>query len=218
MMRYFLTLTTALTATLVLGGCATGLDPAPMGRGYSSFKEPYKSAPGRAPKEIGYDYSAVANTSVLEDIRFAAQDLAKKLEETQAKDAERVYLLPPATTAFYIAFDHELRAALTQQGYMLETDPSAGALPLVFMADEPEARKQSDDVRAEAKGPEAEPVHEPDYKDMILSLVAGDPAAADSYMVSGTYNVPVYAFRTVAGAPETVPLEKKTIPVDSYQK
>lgn len=97
--------------------------PNPMPRGYSSYKEQYKSAPGEKAKDIGYEFSAEKNQSVLQDMRYAAQDLAERLDERLAFDADEIYLAPPANNVFYKSFDHLLRAELTHRGYTLALRP-----------------------------------------------------------------------------------------------
>ena len=54
-------------AVLTLGACTDY--PNPMARGYSSYDQVYKSAPGGAVHNIGYEYSYQENKAVIKDIR-----------------------------------------------------------------------------------------------------------------------------------------------------
>ncbi|MBK6896485.1 MAG: hypothetical protein IPH06_07845 [Alphaproteobacteria bacterium] len=182
-MRYSSTLS-ALAFALVLAGCGkTSL----IGRGYSSFKEPYKSEAGLKAAPIGYRYSAAYNEQVVNDMRFAAKDLVSQMETGHAVDVERIYLTPGGPSAFYTAFDHVLRDELTYRGYELVTVPESGALPVTVAASETNGENE--------KGAKASA-----YRELDVALVN-----AEKTLARGTYILPAYGFtRSTASLPETV--------------
>lgn len=181
-MRYSRSLS-ALALALLLTGCGkTSL----IGRGYSSYKEPYKSEAGLPAAPIGYRYSAAYNEQVVNDMRFAAKDLVAQLESGSAVDVERIFLTPGGTSAFYTAFDHVLRDELTYRGYELLTAPQSGALPVTVAASETGSENEKD-VKAS-------------YRELDVALVN-----AEKTLARGTYILPVYGFTpSTASLPETV--------------
>ncbi len=182
-MRYSSTLS-ILALALILSGCGkTSL----IGRGYSSFKEPYKSEAGLKAAPIGYRYSAAYNEQVVNDMRFAAKDLVSQMETGHAVDVERVYLTPGGPSAFYTAFDHVLRDELTYRGYELVTVPESGALPVTVAASETNGANEKG---AKTFG----------YRELDVALVNTEKTLA-----RGTYILPAYGFtRSTAPLPETV--------------
>lgn len=218
-MRNTLPAFSVIAASLLLTACVNGIDPSPMGRGYSSFKEPYKSAPGRAPRDIGYDYTEQNNEAVLKDMRYVAKDLVDKLDERLLFKAERLYLKPLPNTAFYNTFDHVLRAELVQSGYNLVRSPEEDALPVAFTAQKLDEVETAYEVSMEKAGNvKVNALGRENYEDMVLSLIVGPPKDEGSYIISGLYEVPMYGYRPQDDIPETVPEEDKSIPVDSYQR
>lgn len=176
-----------LAIALFLGGCSkTSL----IGRGYSSFKEPYKSEAGLPAAPIGYRYSAPYNEQVVNDMRFAAKDLVAQMESGQGLDVERVYLTPGGPSAFYTAFDHVLRDELTYRGYELVTAPEPSALSVTLAASETGVEGQKN-----AKGSA--------YRELDLALMN-----AEKTLARGTYIVPAYAFtRSTSSIPEPIGAE-----------
>ncbi|MCB1782712.1 MAG: hypothetical protein KDI13_01835 [Alphaproteobacteria bacterium] len=219
-MRYILSLPAVITATLLLTGCSVnGLDPSPMGRGYSSYAEKYKSPPARPFDSIGYDYSEESNEAVLKDMHYVAKDLVEKLDEKILFKVERLYLKPLPKTAFYNAFDHVLRDELTRAGYILENGPQKNALPLTFVAQREDAGDATYAVEAKQNGHlSIKAKNREDYENMILSLIVGNPEDEGSYMISGLYEVPAYTYARQNGIPKTIPVVQKSIPVDTYQR
>ncbi len=185
-MRYSSTLS-ILAFGLLLAGCGkTSL----IGRGYSSFKEPYKSEPGPRAASIGYPYSAPYNEQVINDMRFAAKDLVAQLETGSAVDVERIYLTPGGPSAFYTAFDHVLRDELTYRGYELVTAPEQGALPITVAAAE---TKDENEKGAKTSG----------YQELDVALVN-----AEKTLARGAYILPAYGFTgSTASLPETMKQE-----------
>lgn len=110
-----------LSAMALLSGCMGGASP--MARGYSSYDQVYKSAPGKEASNVGYEYSKDINDSNIQDLGYAAQELAEKLDKKISFSAEELYLNIPKNTAFYNSFDHVLRDALTHRGYILSLTP-----------------------------------------------------------------------------------------------
>lgn len=177
-MRYS-SLAFVLICSVILPAChQTGV----MGRGYSAYREPYKSAPGTKAAPIGYTYSRENNTAVLEAMRPAAQDLVAQMEGRIDPLVERIHLTAGAQTAFYSALDHVLREELTYRGYELATQPEQGA-PSVSLS----ARQ--------VKTAKGEPAPPPGLGRFDLTLSGGQGTLA-----SGTYELPAYAF-TGSAAP-----------------
>lgn len=168
-MRYA-SFSSLLLATVLVTACGpTGV----MGRGYTSYREPYKSATGTKPAPLGYTYTQPNNTAVIEAMRPAARDLVAQMENRIDPTVERIYLTQGAQTAFYSAMDHVLREELTYRGFELVTQPEASALSVNASASQTEA-------------------------DMYVMALTG----AAGTLASGTYEVPGYAF-TSTSAPRT---------------
>ncbi len=171
-------------------------NPGPVGRGYSSFEEPYKSPPGPEAHDLGYDYSAGKNAEVLAQMRGVAADLVMKLEAATDIPAGGIYLSPPPSRAytaergaFYNSFDHVLREELAVRGHNVVTNPQ-GATPLKFVAQPP----KSDGIFL---NPE-----KADEGDLVLSLIMG--AGPEALRVSDLYNVPTYGYASHMGFTGTV--------------
>lgn len=160
-MRYA-SLSSLLLATILVTACGpVGI----MGRGYTPYREPYKSAPGTKPTPIGYAYTQPNNSAVIEAMRPAARDLVAQMENRIDPAVERIYLTQASQTAFYSAMDHVLREELTYRGFELVTQPEASALSVNASASRTEAGTYA----------------------MALTGAAGT-------LASGTYEVPGYAF------------------------
>lgn len=167
-MRYA-SLSSLLIATVLVTACGpTGI----MGRGYTAYREPYKSAPGTKPAPLGYTYTQPNNSAVIEAMRPAARDLVAQMENKIDPSVERIYLTQGAQTAFYSAMDHVLREELTYRGFELVTQPEASALSVNASASQTETGMYV----------------------MALTGAAGT-------LASGTYEVPGYAF-TGTSAPQ----------------
>lgn len=169
--------------SLGLIGCSGA--PSPIPRGYSSYEEPYKSAPGPDARSVGYDYNNEKNLTVLEDMRYAASDLVEKLDQKLSFGVDEIYLDNPANTAFYNSFDHLLRDELSSRGYLLSDTPDGNVhVQLVVRNSYLEC--------AEHIGEASD-----DYKMMYMALAmdAKDDIPAD--IVEGFYEVPVYDYKPV---------------------
>ncbi|GJL85809.1 MAG: hypothetical protein DHS20C02_15840 [Micavibrio sp.] len=194
-MRAFLYLVLPLSV-VSLTGChmsdVTNIwNPGPVGRGYSSYEEPYKSPPGPEAHELGYNYSAGKNAEVLAQMRGVAADLVMKLEAATDRPSGGVYLSPPPARgytsergAFYNSFDHVLREELTARGYNVVTNPQ-GATALKFVAQPP----KGDGVFLNP-----EKTHQ---GDLVLSLIMG--SGPEPVRVSDLYNVPTYGYASHLG-------------------
>ena len=165
-----------------ISGCGNNL----VGRGYSSFAEPYKSAPGKAPSSIGYDYSASMNDRVLEDMGYAAKDLVDKLEDNLPHNISSINLLRADDSAFYSSFDHVLRDELTYRGYELVTGEDKG-IKLILKAADPKTNIST------LKMPR-------DYRNLYLAIVSvvprekGGSKTVEKIVASGYYDVPAFGF------------------------
>lgn len=194
MRRSIITHGLCLSSILLLGACGT-LDPMPMGRGYSSYHQPYKSANGVPARGIGYDFSVERNQAVVEDMRFAAVDLVENLDKKLSYVSQDIYLETPAHTAFYNGFDHVLREALIQRGYSLATSPD-GALRVTFVAQNPDRTEMTAyDVKKTQDGLTLEKVGDVPYADLYLALALNVDHGASSDYVDGIYHVPLYDFK-----------------------
>lgn len=173
-----------LIATGIVAACSG--KPGPMPRGYSSYNEPYKSAPGEKAKDIGYDFSAEKNQSVLQDMRYAAQDLVERLDERLAFDTDEIYLAAPANNVFYKSFDHLLRAELVHRGYTLALTPE-------------NLTRVDFGVLENVKECEKRPVIESDsktpYRTAFLQLAINLGQSEETETVDGFYEVPLYGYK-----------------------
>ncbi len=170
-------------------------NPGPVGRGYSSYNEPYKSPPGSEAHELGYEYSAEKNAQVLAQLRTVAADLVAKLEAATEMPAQGIYITPPPPRAytsergaFYNSFDHVLREELTQRGYRISLNPE-GAVPLKFVAQPP-------------KGDGAFlPAEKAEEGELVLTLIMG--SGPEPVRVRDLYNVPTYGYASYMGLTAT---------------
>ncbi len=192
-MRIFQTLFLFSALTLALSACDG--KPQPIGRGYSSFKEVYKSAPGEKAKDVGYEYSAEKNITVIKDMRFAANDLADQLDQKLSFDVDELYLAPPANNAFYKSLDHLLRLALTQRGYLLSDNAEGKTkIDLVVKKDIPECYRGDTNP---------ENPYQTVFIMLAMDAVPGQPENMD--VVSGFYEVPLYGFEEQNALSAVVP-------------
>ncbi len=181
-MRIFLTASVAAVSTMILSGCSNM--PSPMPRGYVSYNKPYKSAPGPHARDVGYEYSNEKNMTIMEDMRFAAQDLVDKLDQKLSFNVDEIYLKTPANTAFYNMMDHLLRDELTQRGYLLSNEPSEGTTHVELVANN--AAESCADVPKDMSGD--------DYKTMYMALVMDVIDDVPQDLVEGFYDVPVFDY------------------------
>lgn len=165
-----------------LSACQTD-GPSFFPRGYSSYKQVYKSAPGPKAESIGYAYNPQDNATVVNDMRYAAKDLVEKLDEELSYSVDAVHLDIAGTGAFYSSFDHLLRNELTQQGYLL-SHTSDGFVKVVFSAQE-QPFCSGYETEEEAKI----------YKKLYLALVLHMPYEEAPRIVGGYYDVPTYGFQ-----------------------
>ncbi|MBI1300821.1 MAG: hypothetical protein GC137_04090 [Alphaproteobacteria bacterium] len=175
-----------------LSACQTST-PNHIPRGYSSYKQVYKSAPGPRVEGIGYDYNPQDNQTVVNDMRYAAKNLVEKLDQELSYSVDAVHLDIAGTGAFYSSFDHLLRNELTQQGYLL-SHTSDGFVKVVFSAQE----------QPFCAGYETEE-GEKTYKKLYLALVLHMPYEEAPRIVGGYYDVPAYGF-------EATPHEQVFVP------
>lgn len=190
-MRSFFSVSICLSV-LVLAGCQTGA-PGPMARGYSSYGEEFKSAPGPEARNIGYNYSKVKNQAVIEDMRYAVRDLVEKMDGKLSFSVDELYLKNSGNTAFYNSFDHLLREEMTQQGYLLTNNEAGDGVQIDFVA------KKSVSCDGEA-------VKDGAYKRMYLALVINAVDGVPSELVGGFYNVPTYGYQDISKIKIEAPL------------
>jgi hypothetical protein len=171
-MRRLFMISASLSALTAMAACNIH-DPLPMGRGYSSYNEPYKSALGAPARDVGYGYSNEANKIVIASMRPAVEDLVEKLDQKLSFNIDAINLRQPAHTAFYNSLDHLLREELTKRGYLLSID-NDDAVTLDLYA--------NDDV-AVCKG---------DAVYIALAIDVIDDAPSD--IIGGFYNIPKYDF------------------------
>lgn len=206
-MNNFFSRGVAFSSVLVLMACSS-INPVPMGRGYSSYKEQYKSAPGVPARDIGYDFTVEDNQDVIEDMRMAAEDLVTQLESELAFDVGKVVLMTPAHTAFYNGFDHVLREALTAQGYVLTNNVSEGT-PVYFVALDPNAKGMAEyEVSQQGGAMSIDKVGDTPYKSLRLALALDVKNSMSSRYVEGVYYVPSYDFKPAG----SVKLVDKSMP------
>jgi len=165
-------------AVLSLGACD---HPNPMARGYSSYGEVYKSAPGPSVGDIGYKYSYKNNEAVLKDVRYVARDLVEKLDKKLAMSVDEIYLKVQSDNAFYNSFDHVIRDELTKRGYLLVNAPiNTLTLDLVVEDDLPECTGVD----------QGEGVYRTLFMALAINVIEGMPQD----MVGDYYEVPTYDF------------------------
>ncbi|MFP4097720.1 MAG: hypothetical protein ACLFP8_05315 [Alphaproteobacteria bacterium] len=170
-----------MSALIALGACTQG--PWPIPRGYSSYDQVYKSAPGPKARDIGYEYSNKNNERVLKELRYAARDLVKKLDDKLSMNVDGIYLKVQDDNAFYNSFDHLLREELNKQGYRLLTSP-VNALRIDFLAKE-EIPECTAVERVEDDGA---------YKTLYLALAINSAQGVPQDFVGDYYEVPTYGF------------------------
>ncbi len=164
-----------------LSACHIGA-PNPMPRGYSSYDKELKSVEGENARSVGYAYSNKKNDSVLQDMQYAASDLADKLDARLSFSSDEIYLSSPANTAFYNSFDHLLRDELTQRGYLLARTAGTDSVSVDFIArgDVPFCFAGDDNS---------------EYKNLYLALAVNvDRKHTPEYVVGDFYEVPTYDF------------------------
>ncbi len=177
-MRVILSLSLICFSSVALLGCSG--KPSPMARGYSSYDKVYKSAPGVKPKDVGYEYSNQNNVTALKDMRYAAKDLVKKLDQKLSFSVDEVYLKISKNSAFYNSFDHLLRDELTQRGYLLSNTPvNAVSVDFIAMDNVPKC------YAGNSKGA---------YKTVYLALAINSQKGKAQDNVGGFYEVPLYDF------------------------
>ncbi len=182
-MRRFVLICASVSSVLSLTACSMG-DPMPIGRGYSSYKQPYKSAPGADARDVGYDYSNSANKAVINNMRYTAQDLVEKLEDKLSFNVDNIYLATPSHTAFYNSMDHLIREELTKRGYVLSTSPV-------------------DSVHVELFAKDAVPQCKDENLYVGLAINVVDRIPSD--VVGGYYNVPDYDYVPAGSLKLSVP-------------
>ncbi len=182
-MRRFLLICASVSSILSLTACNMS-DPTPMGKGYGSYNQPYKSASGADANPVGYDYSNEANKAVLNNMRYTAQDLVEKLDQKLSFNIDDVYLTIPAHTAFYNSMDHLIRDELTKRGYILSSSPADSVHVELF-----------------AKNDIPQCMDENLYVGLAINVVDRVP----SDVVGGYYNIPAYGFTPAGNLKVTAP-------------
>lgn len=179
-MRFSSSFFSLFAIALILTACSG--KPGPVGRGYSSYKEPYKSAPGPKANGVGYEYSVEKNITALKDMQFAAQDLVSKLDETLAFDTDKVHLAVPPENVFYKSFDHLVRKEFLSRGYVLTQvpDETSPQLDLVVLDNIPPCHTGGE---IQDDGP---------YQTVFMGLLSKEDEKYN--MVTGFYEVPLYGF------------------------
>tara|TARA_R110002072_G_scaffold287170_1_gene452458 strand:- start:721 stop:1266 length:546 start_codon:yes stop_codon:yes gene_type:complete len=163
----------------ILSGCMD--NPMPMGRGYSSYKEPYKSVKGAEARDIGYDFTVMKNDQIMDSFRYIARDLVDQLDHKVSFGVDEIYLATPAHTAFYNSFDHVLRDELTHRGYLLANSPE-DALRIEFVAREDIPACMMSDV-------------DDAYQKYYIALAIDVVNKVPSDMVGGFYVAPSYDYK-----------------------
>lgn len=187
MVRSVLGLSLSCLSLGFLAACSG--DPMPMARGYSSYEQPYKSAPGPEARDLGYAFSAVANKAVLADMRPVAKDLAEQLDRKLSFSVDTVHLVMPARTAFYNSFDYLIRDELMRRGYLMSTGPDA--VEVVFTARPAKPCHKHNVVPKE------------DTFYIGLALGVSDDVPAD--LIGGYYAVPPYDYIPAGSLDISVP-------------
>ncbi len=98
------------------------MGPSVFPRGYSSYGEEFKSVKGNKAPSMGYEYSQEKNAEVVAALKIAAQDLAGKLDRKLSFAEDKLYLKMPGNGGFYNTFDHLLREALSEHGYVFSSE------------------------------------------------------------------------------------------------
>ena len=173
-MRSFLSISMCFSLIFILSGCNT-TSPKPWGRGYSSYDEEYKSAPGAKADSVGYDYTHENNAAALENLRPIAQELVAMLDNKLSASANNIYLKIPANNVFYNSFDYLIREELKNHGYVLSSS-SADSVNVEFIAKEGTAKciNSESDIQ---------------YHHSYLSLVIDVVEHIPSDFVGGFYDV-----------------------------
>lgn len=169
---------------LLIASCSG--KPGPIGRGYSSYGEPYKSAPGEKANDVGYAFSVDKNQTVLQDMRFAAQDLAEKLDQQLAFDTDELYITPPPLNAFYKSFDHLLREELIHRGYIFSITPENVTRIDVGVLSKASKCNQSAIIATEGETP---------YRSAFIELAINTENGVPSDVINGFYEVPLYGYK-----------------------
>jgi hypothetical protein len=166
-----------LLIPLLIAACTVVKNPSPVGRGYSSYAEPYKSAPGPKAPDIGYEYTAESNAEVTGIWLASVQDLLTRLETEAGLTEGSVFVVSSEQRgAMYTTFDHVLREELTARGYTLDANPAARRIG--YDIERPKGRFLTNEETADEKG--YEKLH---YQDFILKLWVDEEtkAVADTY-------------------------------------
>lgn len=165
-----LRLSLALAALSMAAGCQGMTDPSPMPRGYVFHKNPYKTIPGAKASSIGVPYTLPDTARATARWRMAARDLVARLADSGALAGGPVFVSPasPGGRAFDAAFDHALRGALIDKGFVLAAKPGQGptvsyalapyreAAPAALPPPLPSAPPAADIVRVETAPPPIE--------------------------------------------------------------
>lgn len=177
-MRPFVSILSLFSVTLLLSACIG--KPSPLPRGYSSYEEPYKSAPGEKAADLGYAYSNGQNEAMLKDMRYAAEDLVDQLDQKLSFNVDEIYLNIPQRSAFYTSLDHVLRDELTKRGYLLSNSLEDNVVVDVVALDNIHSCYVKDT--------------EGMYRNIFMALAIDAGQGIESDHVSGFYELPIYGF------------------------
>lgn len=189
-------------AALSLSGCMGY--PSPMARGYSSYDQLYKSAPGAKGHDIGYDYSNFDNKNVLQEMRYVAQDLVDKLDKKLSFNVDEIYLKVYKNNAFYNSFDHLIRDELTHRGYALSNSP-INTVTVDFISSD-----KLPECHPDAKN------NEGPYKVLYLALALNVIEGEFRDSVGGFYEVPAFDYENTSHVDVMIPpcLVEQTAAID----
>ena len=204
---------------LSLTACKPFWDPTYYPSGYTHHDKAYKSPPGPAVTDIGYEYSREQNAAVNEAFLNAARDLTARAKAEGFASTRPYYLVSDLQdSAFKGALDNALRQAMRENGTMTTMDSSLGT-PLFYSAYNPamdrapeyDSRINTDD----ANHPDMDGTAIPQSGTMELVLIQQHDKYIDK-QVSTMMDIPLHDFKPTGYLPpHTRPLPKKAMTEDS---
>lgn len=174
---------------VALTGCEILMSPSPMPAGYTYHNDAYKSPPGPDAKDIGYDYSYAQNEMVQQEWVVAARDLVVHMEQETGLLPQKIYVKDVLfASGFNQAFDHALRRALRERGYVLASGADSFPARLTYEAVPVEKMPV---VRV----PLVQNYQERAAYVLKVSLYRGTP---DPEVIEKVYDVPAYGYSQAA--------------------
>ena len=213
MRPFFSSLLFSSLLVLSLTACKPFWDPTYYPSGYAHHDKTYKSPPGPAVDDIGYEYSHEENAAVNAAFLEATRDLVARAKSASFASTRPYYLVTDLQdSAFKGAYDNALRQAMRENGTMMTSDASMGT-PLFYSAYNPAAARAPEydmNVNTDDAGhPDQEGVGIPPSGKMELVLVQQYEGHAEKE-VSTTMTVPLHDFRPAGYLPpHTRPLPPK---------